>query len=920
MTNYRLPALSRSLLRKHLLASAGLLCITAALPAHAQTAATPDTTQPTATQTDAVATPPAVDQSPPAADDAGTSGADIVVTGTLLRGVAPVGTNVVGITRAEVIATGATNANQILAQVPQISNSFNSTPRAAGDVGNPINRPNIRNLGVNGGTTTLVLMNGHRLVGVGVIQTSPDPSVIPPGALERVEVVPDGGSSIYGSDAIGGVVNFITRKRFNGLELNANYGFADDYYSYDVNGTAGKDWGSGSILVSYEYTMHDNILGRDRDYVSQNLTARGGSDFRTTACAPGTVTANGVNYALPGFTPGQNLCDQSDYADIYPREHRHNVFASLTQQLDSTTRFDVEAYWSRRVTTPLLPQSRTTGTIDASNPYFHSIAGETSQTVSYSYDAVFGPARRSQSIVDAWGVTPSFTKKIGGDWQLRALANYGRSYTQVVESIVNPTLEAAALAGTTTATALNPYNPAATNASVLAGIHDWENYASSVQELAEGRLVVDGTLFTLPGGGVHVAVGGEYHYENLNAVSLADRVGHGELNPHTAASRNVKSAFGELLIPIFGNDNGFAGMRRLDISASVRYDDYNDVGGTTNPKVGFTYKPANSVTIRGNFGTSFNAPSLSDTTGAVDTRAQVIGVSPFRTATSPSSDLFRRTVLLAGGNPNLTPQKADTFSIGGDFKPVFAPGLTLSGTYYKVKFKNAIALAPFYTPAIFTTAAYAKFVTINPTLAQAQALLAGFRLDGISSIAALYASGQSPYAIFDARRNNLGSTTQDGIDFNAVYQRSTGFGSINASFGGTYTLNRKSAPVAGAPEVDEFEAGTAGTRFSFVGALGATVGNLTGRAQISHSQGYDVVGYANQTRIGSFDTVDLYFSYALRGEGLLRDTALTLNVNNVADQDPPFLNTSSTTNVSLSGYGNGSTLGRMFQFGVRKKF
>lgn len=892
--------------------------IATALPAYAQTAATPDTTQPVATQNDAMATPPAVD--PTVEDTGGASGADIVVTGTLLRGVAPVGTNVVGVTRADVIASGATNANQILAQVPQISNSFNSTPRAAGDVGNPINRPNIRNLGVNGGTTTLVLMNGHRLVGVGVIQTSPDPSVIPPGALERVEVVPDGGSSIYGSDAIGGVVNFITRKRFNGLEVNGTYGIADNYNTYDLNGTAGKDWGTGSLLVSYEYSWHNNIGGRDRDYVSQNLTAQGGSDFRTTACGPGTVTTNGINYALPGFTAGQNLCDQSDYADIYPGERRHNVFASLTQQLDSTTRFDLEGYWSRRVTSPLLPQSRTTGTITSTNPYFHSIAGETSQTVSYSYDPVFGPARQSKSIVDAWGVTPSFSKEVGGDWQVRALANYGRSYTQVTEQIVNPTLEAAALAGTTLATALNPYNLSATNAGVLAGIHDWENYASSVQELAEARLVLDGSLFSLPGGNVHIAVGGEYHYENLDAVSLADRVGHGELNPHTMASRSVKSAFGELLIPIFGTDNGFAGMRRLDISASVRYDDYSDVGSTTNPKIGFTYKPADSFTIRGNFGTSFNAPSLSDTTGAVDTRAQIIGVSPFRTATSPASDLFRRTVLLAGGNPGLTPQKADTFSIGADFKPVFVPGLTLSGTYYKVKFKNAIALAPFYTPAIFTTPAYAQFVTINPTLAQAQALLAGFRLDGISSIEALYASGQSPYAIFDARRNNLGSTTQDGIDFNAVYQRQTGFGSINASFGGTYTLNRKSAPVAGAPAVDEFEAGTAGTRFSFVGALGATVGNVTGRAQISHSQGYDVVGYANQSSIGSFNTVDLYFSYALNGQGLLKDTALTLNVDNVADQDPPFLNTSSTTNVSLSGYGNGSTLGRLFQFGVRKKF
>ncbi len=159
--------------------------------------------------------------------DAPTDG-DIVVTGTLLRGVAPTGTNLVGVTREDVLVSGAANANDLLASIPQVGN-FMTQPVGTGQFGAPLVRPNIRNLGSSGGATTLVLMNGHRLVGAGILQTTADPSIIPPDVIERVEVVPDGGSAIYGSDAIGGVINFITRKSFNGIGANARYGFAEDY-------------------------------------------------------------------------------------------------------------------------------------------------------------------------------------------------------------------------------------------------------------------------------------------------------------------------------------------------------------------------------------------------------------------------------------------------------------------------------------------------------------------------------------------------------------------------------------------------------------------------------------------------------------------------------------------------------------------
>ena len=886
--------------RVMLLATAAMIGLSA--PAWAQTA-DPQTSAPERS-TDEAASP----NSDQVLSEEANAAGDIVVTGTLIRGVAPVGTNVVGLTRSDVLSTGATNSNELLGQVPQVSNTFNATPAANGDIAAPIIRPNIRNLSNGGGQTTLVLLNGHRLPNLGIVQTAPDPASIAVSAIERVEVVPDGGSSIYGSDAIGGVINFITRKRMNGLEINATYGIGDDYWTYDINGAAGKDWGSGGFIVAYEYSRHSNILGRDRDYVSQFRD--GGSDFRSNQCSPGTVTAGGVNYALPSRTPGTNLCDTSDFGSIFPRESKHNVFVSLTQDLNDWLKFDIEGFYANRVTRTSLAQSRSTGSINSTNPYFRSIAGETTQSVSFAYDSVFGNERGTRSQIEAFGITPAFTAKLGGDWQLRVQGNVGQGYTNIREQVIDTTAEAAALAGTTTATALNPYDLSQTNPTVLAGIRNYENYADSVQELAEGRAVVDGTLFALPGGAVHAALGAEYHHESFDGLSIGAPIGQGQFTPRTFASRNVKSVFGEIVVPIFGADNGFAGMRRLDVSASARYDSYSDVGNTTNPKFGITWKPIDSLTIRGNYGTSFNAPSLADSTGATDTRAQVFQSSPWVSATAAPGDAQRRTILIAGGNPDLTPQKANTYSIGADFKPAFVPGLTIAATYFNVHFTNQIGLVPFFNPSQIYLPAYTDFVTLNPTLAQAQALLGGFRLDGTPTIEALYANGQSPYVIVDARRNNLGSTDVDGIDFNVAFNRQTGFGAINASIGGTYTLNRTSEPLPGADIIDELASGT--SRLSFIGAVGGTVGRLTGRAQVTHSQGYDV-DLANQDRIGSYDVIDLYFAYDLGTFGFGKGASLTLNVDNVLDTDPPVANTS-------AGYANGATLGRVATVGVRTAF
>jgi len=854
---------------------------------------------------------PALGQPAAGADDKSAETVEeVVVTGTLIPGIAPVGTNVVGLSKDDVIATGANSSNDILNSIPQIG-AFSTVQIGTAQIGLPIVRPNIRNLGASGGATTLVLLNGNRLVGAGVLQTTVDPSIIPPSAIERVEVVPDGGSSVYGSDAIGGVVNFITRTKFDGVEATGRYGTADNLKVVDATVTAGKSWETGSAMISYAYTWHDNLQGIDRDYVSQYRPGKGGTDFRGTSCAPGNITVGATTYALPGRVAGSlNRCDTSDYADIYPREERNSLYAAVRQQLSDNLDLEVTSYWSRRVTETLSAQTSLTGTITAANPYYRPIGAELSQNVAYSLADALGNSLTGKAVFESYGITPKLTAKLGDNWRVTATGNFGHSNNVVHEYTIDTVAATAALAGTTTATALNPYSPAATNPAVLANIANFDNFGSARQDMDQVRVVADGTLFAAPGGDAKLGVGAEYFREKLSSTIALDKIGVRTAASRSSASREVVAVFGEILVPLVSEAASRPGLRGFDLSASIRRDDYNDVGATTNPKVGFNYRPFEDFTIRGNLGTSFHAPSLADTTNTADSRAVILQVSPFRPATSPITDLFRPTVVLAGGNPGLTPETADTWSLGFEWAPQQVAGLNVSATFWNVKFKNAIGLAPFTQPTLFSDPNYAGFYVTNPTLAQLKALVGSLALNGAPSLESLYI-GRSPFIVIDARRNNLGAIHTNGIDFAASYVRPVSFGTISADISGTYTLKRKTQAIAGGAFTDALDNGVG--KLAFVASAGATSGPFVARATLNVRGKYPVLGLTNQTEVKAFKTVDLFLGYDLKGVGIADDVMLTLNVDNVFNEDPPFINTS-------TGYANGGTLGRLVSVGVRTRF
>lgn len=880
--------------------------------------------------------------------DQGEQVEQVVVTGTIIKGIAPVGTNVLNYDASDIQAVGAITTNQVFANIPQISSNFNSVPTVAGAGNTQVSKPNIRNLApYDSGTSTLLLVNGHTSIGVGVLENTSDGTIVPGIALQRVDVMPDGGSALYGSSAVAGIINMVTRQDYEGIEGKMTWGTTGNYDSVDVGVIGGHAWNSGSAMLAVEYKNNSAQMYSDIDYSRQNLTARGGQDSRSSACPLANVTANNVTYALSSntvsttagslaaaATVGKNLCDTSVlYQSLYPAERQYNIFGSFKQHIATGIDFSMTAaYASHTAINYVAPPSVSNAVITANNPYFQAISGETSQLVSFDFSSITGnKVYQVATNYNEEEITPSFDFNLGNGWTATTLFDFGRSTTQAYDQAGGDMVAIDnALTSSDPLVALDPYNLAASNPSAIQQAILYSARTYDTVQLAQVHGVVNGTLFSLPGGDVKVALGAQYQFDSVNGSDITGPVGQfagpavngGFLNT-AKAHRTIDSFFGELVVPVVGPDMGIPFLRSVELDLQGRYDHYSDVGTTTNPKIGVTVEPIEGLKIRANRGTSFNAPSLDDLAGAVDARVQYVPVSYQSFFTTDYYDLIynggrnlaRPSLLVAGGNPKLVPQTANTYSYGFDYSPKFVDGLSFGMTRYHVKLEHEIGLP--VSGSFYFDPAYSSLYVRNPTLAQAQAFLAstasGIPNQGFQSLTSLYANpATTPYLIVDMRRRNNGHHVVEGIDFHIDYVRDMDFGSISTGVSGTdYTKNVQQI-IQGVGDTNLLTTGL--SPYSFSVYAGGVMGDLTARVTMNYSAGYSVTGIPNQTHVGAFKPVNLYLGYDMSGlSSWLSNSTFNFNISNLLGEDPPKYN-------SAPGYANGGTLGRLFQISISKKF
>jgi iron complex outermembrane receptor protein len=885
------------------------------------------------------------------ADDSAAKDADIVVTGTLIRGKVPVGSNAISLGQQKLEETGAVSANQVLASIPQVSNYFNRV--AASDLSIAVNqiqiaRPNIRNISGNASASsgTLVLVDGHRVATAGVNQASVDPDLIPAAAIARVEVVTEGGSATYGADAVAGTINFITHKRFDGIKVDAHYGIADSYSQWDASIIAGTSWDSGSVYVSYTYNHSDPLYGRDRSYV-RNVDYAKGAPYagRDLTCANSnlvlatTIDAqpspktlfNVTSYAGPNFNVAgtANRCDNRQDESFIPEVSRHGVLAGLTQEFGDNTSIDVRAYYSQRTTTsfgdlvgsvavgPLNPAAASlpAGLVVGPTTLF-GFAATTAASVNFNLSPLLGPnSQRSVTRIKQWGANLELKQNLDDNWQLRALFNWGQSDTSYTRNGINQSrLNAAGLASAPTA-AFDPLDVTNNDPGLIADLIDNELAGRAKDRLLNFRTIVEGKLFDLPGGDARLAVGYEFMDDRLEKAARENiRVGTLGSVPVSVYSRQVHSLFGELQLPLIGDGDGGS---MLTASASGRYDHYSDFGSTFNPKFGLSFKPTRGFTLRGNWGTSFTAPTPIDQLGAVNNtfggNPGIPFIKPGDVIANPNSYL---SFALQGAKSPLEPQTADTWSVGVDLEPV--SGVRISASYYDVNFKKLLGI-PTPGPGIFND--FPSSIQSSLTGLSRQQIIDFFGSQYTTQIDDILNANPAnlTYEVIDFRTGNYGELHVKGVDFSVNLWKNTGFGSIDFAWNGNLQLARDSKISATSAPVDSLATET--SPFSMQTQVGANIGAFRAQATWNHRAGYAILPTTSvpvQTRVGGFDTVNLFFKYDVSSENrIFKNLSFTLNIDNVFDQDPPVLMRNGPNEY---GYANGSTLGRLFQFGISKKY
>jgi iron complex outermembrane receptor protein len=811
---------------------------------------------------------------------AASSTEDIVVTGSRIRGSAPVGSAVVAVSRQDLVESGAVNTNQLVQNLPQVTNQGISegSRSSSGGAGNITYASGFNIHGI-GPFATLTLLNGRRLVQSGSSGGLPDPNMVPSIALQRVDVVADGASAIYGSDAVAGVVNLITRRRFQGLETNAHYGLAKDsaYNEWNLAAIAGQNWSTGNITVAGEYSGHAALNGRSRSFYAADLRGRGGGDYRGVQCAQPNVTINGINYATPALAANTlNFCDQLKNQDLIPSQNRVSTMVSLTQEIGSRVTVFADLNYSRRTFAFHAADPTLTVTVPSTNPYFRLPAGvtATSEQVALSLAGQQRP-NSSSGHSKVFQGTAGTTIKLFADWQLDGSYTYGRDSSLSISTAgVNNGALAAALASSNPATAFNPFGP--NSPALLGGLFNQVFGAPGINKEQQGNATLTGSLARLPGGALRLAAGGEIIRDTIRTGLESGPAGATIANLNTSG-RTIKSVYGELLIPLFGTDNAVPGLRRLDISLAGRISHYSDVGTTRNPKVGVNWAPVDGLTLHGSYGKSFRAPVLTQINGAVN------ALFP-QNYTTPNGVIQGVAISsLAGGNP-LQPERARTLSFGADLAPTGLPNFRASVNYFDVRYTgqvNAILsdLSILQSPA--TAAQYADRIVQG---AQAAQLIQQFVAQGYPVFGVLPAN---PTLFVFGQNVNSGKTLARGIDFQIGYR----IGAFNIGTNGTYFTRYTTAVSAAAPLQNVRNTIFYPPRFRARSSVRYDSGPWNAATFWNYTNRYDNNRVVPAQKVDNYSTFDLHLArrFDTGLHGIASQVTLAIDVNNVFDKNPPLV-------------------------------
>lgn len=764
----------------------------------------------------------AQEAAPAAAKDLDT----VIVTGTNIRGAEPAGNAVQVISAEQIRDSGKATIGDFLRDLPaNFAGGVGMSDNVQGGQDSSVAGSNMTGgQGVNlrglGALSTLVLVNGRRVAAAGQYGDFVDISSIPTNAVSHMEVLLDGASAVYGSDAVGGVVNIILKRSDDGAHTSVRVGSTSQGggEQVQVGQTWGTQWDSGGLIVGYEYNRQENVLANDRDIYNggdfsdrgginwRRMTARAGSAanlFNGTAAGNGVVARRVPGGAGTGLTAGSliavtdgvgNTYNAWDMVDILPEMERHSAFFGFEHGVGESLELNGDLRYSQRRGTYNQGYQALYGTVGPTNPYF--IPG-----VANNYGVLIDD-RPLQREVESDVLAASFGAlfDLAGSWRGEAALSYSReeqrrnsdvqrnaniydylpgaggSQVQAPTSIqcsqglaANATVAARNYCAGLNYTAFNPWTTDALPDAVLAQLIGYEDLKFT-SWLAQASFKVDGDLFQMPGGTAKLAAGVDWRRENIGGeLDFNWRSTSDQHEAFGTTERDVGALFTELAFPLISKDNAMAFAKKLDVSIAGRYERGRGLGdfSTFNPKVGIDFKPTDGLTLRGSWGTSFHAPPM---------RYAYNGVQPI---TGGNGAFMRADLYTAPCSTTLVPLNGVTGTPGGAGNCTFTAIVISGGAGPTLKPEEAETWTlgfdwkPEWLPGLHVGASYFN-LKIDDRIVRIQS----GQLGGI--LAQLFSTGSTPY-INSLEINPGVARVQDIINNDPRYLGQLGAGPVQGA-------------------------------------------------------------------------------------------------------------------------------------------
>ncbi|MFZ2986829.1 TonB-dependent receptor [Ideonella sp.] len=856
------------------------------------------------------------------------------------------------ITREEIDKAGLTTAAEIVGRMSASANNLTDgvsigTGGFRDQMG--FNSANLRGMGTS---STLVLLNGRRMANFASPgdDSGVDLNNIPAAAIDRVEVLLDGASAIYGSDAIGGVINFITRRDYQGVDLSAYAGITGEGGASKKKASISAGFGSfnkdgfnlfgvldaqktGSLRTSQRKFISDlkiperlphllsgvpnpaniRLSGDQRDYLQSVNFEIGGKPIETRTInlsAPGCNPPHSLY--LPDGIGGEDACtyDYMRDLELYPKSDKVSAFGRGVVDLGSGHQAFAELSLTRAKSYYVGTSNRVNALMDV------SLIPELAATGLASVDPemlvrlrLLEAGQRTSELTSTGQrfVTGLTGVLAGWDYDLGLNHSTSKVSDRDVQGYLNQTMVEEGIADGR----INPFGPSSAAGLTLleqAQIREEVRRATGTMDSIDVR--ASKPLMALTGGDLALALGAEfrretqkYHQSDLLAADLI----LGEVSQGAAAdfsnSRKVAAAFAELSAPL---------TKQLELQLALRHEHYEVTGGATSPKIGLRYTASKELMLRASAGSGFRAPSLTDlyrpiTGGTSATLPDPVCMAENDNDLTYCADLWETRTY---SNPALKPERSRQFSFGAVFEP--SSKWSLSADFWSVQKTDLISTI--------------GDDVILSNLDKYESLVHRYNEDeGFSDCD--YDPDDSLICFIELRKENRGAQRVSGVDLNASLRDiRTGMGTFGARLSGTWTLSSKQQTGNNDPYVSNLgkfvnDGVVQRWRHNLAvdwesGDFGATVSN-------SYLSGYEDQNNAIDTNTGlvvGANKVKAYSLWNLSGSwAVTRALTLRGGVQNLFDTAPPYSN---QAYFFISGYDPSYTdpRGRFFYLSAQYQF